>query len=779
MVDQTGNRGIVETGERPAPWGLAAALALFVLALLLAVFLGRPPAAKPESAPPAEVSAGRIQGVLRDLLGDGAPHPVGSPANARVRERILAQLRSLGYSPEVQEAVACTSSGNCARVSNVLARLPGREPGRSVLLMAHYDSVPAGPGVSDDMAGVASILEVARVLKTAPPLRHGVLFLLDEGEEAGLLGAKAFVEHSPAMAEVGAVVNLEARGTGGPSLMFETSGADAWMLSAFAARASRPFTSSLFSTIYQYMPNNTDLTLFKRLQMPGLNFAFIENPTQYHSPLDNLADVSPGSLQHHGDNALAAVRGLAEADLANPPEGRAVFFDLLHTVVVRWPAGLSPLLGLLALALTLAAAFLARRRGLAVWGGSFMLGLASPLAILLFVLVLAFVFQMLIAGAFPRPWVAHPGPAIAAFWLLAFGGGVGLAGLMGRRVSLPGLWAGVWTSWSLLGLLLGIFLPGMSYLFVAPALVAGVCGLALAGSAAGRTLAAVLPFLMAALLWLPLLSSLYLGLGLLGLLATAVLLGLVFSTLTPLMSGAGPLWRRWLPLTALALAVVCLVWARVSPPFSPVSPHSIDVLLHKDALSGETRWVLEMSGPPLPPAIRQAASFGQTRVPPYPWSPPFGRSFTAPAPPLAAPGPELAVLADSIVDGKRHLRLRLTSPRGAPVATVFIPNAAQVESLQVDGETVPMGGDTAKGGAARRPRRTPRGWRDVTYHTLPPQGGVLDVVLGSREPADWYVVDRSYELPASAQGLLAARAKTAEGTLQDGDRTLVSRKVRI
>ena len=389
MADQMGSRSVVEPGEQAAGWGLAAALALCALALLLTVFQGGPPPAKPASAPPAEFSAGRSQAVLRDLLGDGAPHPVGSPAAAGVRARIVAQLRSLGYAPEVQEDVACTSGGECARVSNVLARLAGREPGKSVLMMAHYDSVPAGPGASDDLSGVATILEVARVLKAGPPPRHGVLLLLDEGEEPGLLGAKAFVEHSPEMAEVGAVVNLEARGTGGPSLMFETSGADAWMISAFAARVPRPFTSSLFSTIYQYMPNNTDLTLFKQRDVPGLNFAFIGDPAQYHSPLDNLADVSAASLQHHGDNALAAVRGLAEGDLAKPPGGRAVFFDLLHAVVVRWPAGLSPLLGLLALALTVAAAFLGRRRGLAVTGGAFMLGFTAALAALLFVLILA------------------------------------------------------------------------------------------------------------------------------------------------------------------------------------------------------------------------------------------------------------------------------------------------------------------------------------------------------------------------------------------------------
>ena len=342
---------------------------------------------------------------------------------------------------------------------------------------------------------------------------------------------------------------------------------------------------------------------------------------------------------------------------------------------------------------------------------------------------------------------------------------------MGRRVGLAGLWAGVWVSWSLFGLLLGVLLPGISYLFIVPALVAGVCGLALGGSPAGRTLAAVLPVLVAALLWFAILSPLYLGLGLTGLLATAVLLAFVFSTLTPLMSGSGPLGRRWLPLAALVLAVICLVWARVSPPFSPASPHNVVVLAHQDALSGETRFIVR-GGPPFPPALRQAAPFGREPVSYFPWLPPFARAFVAPAPPLNAPGPELAVLADSVVDGKRHLRLRMTSPRGARVGTVLIPAAAQVEAIDVEGETIPMG-DRPGGPPPRQ-----QGWRSVTYHTVPAGGAVLDLVLGSTQPADWYVVDRTYDLPASAQALVAARPKDA-AALQDGDGTLVSRKVRI
>ena len=360
---------------------------------------------------------------------------------------------------------------------------------------------------------------------------------------------------------------------------------------------------------------------------------------------------------------------------------------------------------------------------------------------------------------------------MAAFWLISFGGALGLAGLMGRRASLSGLWAGVWVFWSFLGLLLGVLLPGVSYLFLVPALVAGACGLLLAGSAGGRTAAAVLPVFVAGLLWFTVVRSLYLGLGLAGLLVSAVLTALVFSALTPLMAGAEILWRRWLPLAALALAVVCAVLARTSPAFSPAAPQPLDLAAWGDAGTGESRWLL-LTAPPFPAAMRQAADFGRQPVAPFPWSPPFERAFVAPAPRLSAPGPEAAVLADSIVDGKRHLRLRLTSPRGAFVVSVFLPAAANPESIRLDGEAVELPKNPG-----RRAPRSP-GWLPVTLLTLAPQGSEMEVVLGATQPTDWYVVDKSYDLPAAAQGLLAARPKSSV-PLQEGNRTLVSRKVRI
>jgi len=768
MTDQVATRRAVEPGEESGGRGLIVALALLALALLLAIVQSGAPAPKGADAPAAEFSAGRAREILSDLVGDGVPHPTGSPANAKVREKILSRLRGLGYAPEVQEAFSCTQPGDCARVSNVLARLPGREPGKSVLLMAHYDSVAAGPGASDDVSGVAAILEVARILKAGPPPRHGVLLLLDDGEELGLLGARAFIEQSPAADEVAAVVNLEARGSSGPSLMFETSGSDAWLVSRYAAGAPRPFTSSLFSAIYDLMPNDTDLTVFKQRNVPGLNFAFIDGPSHYHTTLDNLESSSPGSLQHHGDNALAAVRGIAEANLDAPPQGRAVFFDLFHAVVVRWPAGFSPVLGLLALLLTIAAAVIARRRGLATWS-SVVLGLLVPLAALILTLILVLGLLRLLTGAFPSPWVARPLPATAVFWLISLAASLFVAGLLGRRSSPAGLWAGVWIFWSLAGLLLGFFMPGASYLFLVPALIAGLCGLALGGRAGGSTIPSILPVFVAALLWFPTLRALYLGLGLQGLGVTGLLLSFIFSALAPLVRPSGSLGRRWVPIAAGAAAVLCVVLAMVSPPFSPQSPRPLVMQLYKNADSGEARWVVR-AGMALPPAMRKVADFGQQPGPAYPWSPPRSRSFVAPAPALDAPAPELAVLEDSVADGKRHLRLRLTSPRGAANGTLVIPAEARVESVKIEGQTVSM--DRRQVGPGGM------GWRQFTNHTLSPAGAEYEIVLGATQPLDWHVFDRSLGLPPSGQAMAAARPKDAV-PFQDGDGTVVSRKVKI
>ncbi|MFP5248083.1 MAG: M28 family peptidase, partial [Thermoanaerobaculia bacterium] len=233
--------------------------AVFVLALWRSE--GPPP--RDANAPANAFSAIRAKNTLRAVLMDGVPHPVGTRANMRVRSRIQTQFRALGYDVTLQRRFACNAAAMCAVVENVIATPPGNAQGDIVLLTAHYDSVGAGGGASDDGMGIAALLEIARAIRNEQ-FRNRVMFLIDDGEEAGLLGAEAFAADEARMRDVAAIINIEMRGTHGASNMFETSRGNRWLIRHLASSVERPMATSLFYTIYNLLPNDTDVTVFKR-----------------------------------------------------------------------------------------------------------------------------------------------------------------------------------------------------------------------------------------------------------------------------------------------------------------------------------------------------------------------------------------------------------------------------------------------------------------------------------------------------------------------------------
>src|SRR5579863_1844124 len=356
--------------ENRGLWFALAGIAVLLAATLAAY---RPPAPRGPDAPNGEFSAHRAKAILEDLVGDGVPHPIGSPAGAQLRDAILKRLAAMGYSSELQSGLVC-AGGACGSPINIVATLsPISRDDEAVLLAAHYDSVPAGPGASDDGAGVASVLEIARILAARPPPRHPVVVLLSDGEEAGLLGASLFVHEHPLAKHVRAAVNLEARGTSGPSFMFETGAANTWLMHLYQAAIARPLTNSLYYVVYKLLPNDTDFTVFKAAGYQGFNFAYIGNVGRYHTPLDDAANADASSIQHQGDNALAALSALANAPILDPNPGESVFFDGFSRTLIAWPAVFTLPAALLTLLLLLAeCAVLLRTRAVtwrrALWG---------------------------------------------------------------------------------------------------------------------------------------------------------------------------------------------------------------------------------------------------------------------------------------------------------------------------------------------------------------------------------------------------------------------------
>jgi hypothetical protein len=389
-----------------------------------------------------------------------------------VRDRIVQKLSAIGYETNIQRA---SIKRDGRPIENIVCRLPGRESGPAVMLVAHYDSAPQGPGAADDGSGVAVVIEAARILKAAHPFRNSIVFLITDGEEAGLWGAKAFVNAHPWAKEIAAAVNLEARGTSGRSLMFETSENNAWLISAYAAAVKNPDTSSLYFEIYRLMPNDTDFSIFKRAGMAGMNFAFIRNAAYYHTAGDNLDHLDPGSLQHQGDNALAMIRTLAAMDLSHPPPGNAVYTDLLGLVVIRWPERWSiPLAALATLLVAGTICSLLRTQTMSL--RSLICGLIAWPVLVAVPVLLGIGLKWSLSG-YPGSlnlWSDYPSLARAALWSEAVLVVILSTAIWSRWSGCWGMWSGVWIWWSIATLAISACLPGASYLLLIPLAVASV-----------------------------------------------------------------------------------------------------------------------------------------------------------------------------------------------------------------------------------------------------------------------------------------------------------------
>ncbi|ATQ41827.1 M20/M25/M40 family metallo-hydrolase [Caulobacter mirabilis] len=313
-------------------------------ALLLAWQESRTPPALSISAPADVFSADRALVDVAQIAR--APHPTGSAENRRVRDYLIGRMTALGLTPTVHAASSVLSEpwggddyAFGGDVENIVGVLPGRDRSApAIALMAHYDSVPGSPGAADDATGVAAILETIRALRTQGPPARDIIVLITDGEEAGLLGAKAFFAEHPLRKRVGMVINLEARGNGGRAAMFQTGPDNGEIISAFASSATRPVSNSLAVFLYENMPNDTDFTISKEAGIGGLNFAFIGRQFDYHSPTATVANLDRGSVQHIGDQALAATRTLAYADRLPGKAPDKVYSQAFGDVILAYPA---------------------------------------------------------------------------------------------------------------------------------------------------------------------------------------------------------------------------------------------------------------------------------------------------------------------------------------------------------------------------------------------------------------------------------------------------------
>ena len=689
-------------GAYALPLGLVA----FVLAAsMLAVYLLQPPWPLPADAPPTAFSAYRA--LEHDRAIASVSHPAGSPANDQVAAYLVETLNAMGVAAELHQDIYV--HGRSAGERNVvLARIPGTAHTKAFAMMAHYDSVPYGPGALDDCGGVIAMLETARALKAGPPLMNDVIFAFTDAEEGGMLGARAFAEH-PWIDDVGVFLNLEARGTQGPSFMFETSPGNGWIIAELAKSDAKACASSLMFDVYKRMPFNSDFRILKPLGIKGFNIAFIDNFAYYHTMNDSPDNASLASIQHHGSYALGLARHFGniplDGDLDAPD---AIYFNTLGTHLVHYPLSWGTPLALLAAAVLLAALVLGFvRRHLSVGGllagmGTFllaMLGAAVTVGVML-----AIVYGPRQAAAFylddltylPNLRALYDNGLFAAAFVAMTVCVVSLVyGLLGRVIRVQNLAAGALVFWLAPLALLAWYIPGGTYLAMWPLLFSsiGLAALFLASEPEevpkGWVVVLTVFALPGIFLVAPTFQAFLMSVMIMTGPALVQIVVLMLALLTPQLVFATRPNRWWLPATSGVIAVMLLVVGLgVNRTVSPARPNLNSVAYGLNHDTGQACWMSadeetdEWTSQHFPP--------GTPRDTVDEFIPGLrGTYLKAPAPRAASlSGARIEVLRDAVDNGEREIALRVTSPAKAARLTLRVTSNTRVRSAVLFGQAV-------------------------------------------------------------------------------------------
>jgi Peptidase family M28 len=708
------------------------------------------------NVPPTEFSSARARDYLKAIAAK--PHPIGSPAHAEVREYIFGELVKLGLNPQVQKTTAInTTWGSAYRagtVQNIVAKLEGTANTRAVLLVGHYDAAPYSLGASDDGAAIVTLLETLRALKASAPLKNDVIFLATDGEEVGLLGATAFVQQHPWAKDVGVVLNFEARGDHGPSIMFQTSDANGWLIDSLAETVSRPVANSLSADIYKLLPNDTDFTVFNRAGMNGLNFAYIEGVASYHSSLDNMDNLDERSLQHHGMYALALARSFGNSDLNGPTNtSEAVYFDLFGRTLIHYSRTTALVLTILVAFITLGVIAFGITQGRLTFLGQawgFLALMVSMIGAVLVVMLLWWALNLLAVSrtSFQQgdTWTNHL--YLIGFVLMAVAVTAFVYGQFRKKESLANLGTGALLWFLLLLIVSHIYFPGGTYLLVWPllfALIAWILKFTRPAEELSLTKLGLISTACAVpgiILISPLIYQTFIAIGIS---QTSVLVIPVTLLLSLLLVNFELVANsfRWLLPAGATLAAVCFIVAALLQP--PQQPKNNEIFYALNADTGKAVWASGDAHPDEWTSQFLSSDASLAPVDEYiPWL--DGVDFLQqPAPAATWAAPEIKVLDDQVQDQTRHIHMRVSSPREA--ATLFIYFGTELSHVSVNGQPL-----------AKRPDAP--AWEKnqmLIYSAPPPEGIELLLKTTSSELLIVKVVDRSYQLPELTSSAIRAR----------------------
>ena len=273
--------------------------------------------------------AGPRGGLARDL-----PKTASTPT-VRVRGPLLERLKKGEF-----EKITFRSGVEEVRFSahNVVGRVAGTGgadlAGEAVVVSAHYDHLPSRTrkgtgeaekkdedtiynGADDDASGCAAVLEIAEALAAKKPART-VVFLFATGEEVGLLGTEAYLDH-PVVPLERTVANLNIEMIGRPDPMI--GGAGRVWLTGYERSDLGPACEQAGLAVQadprldEHFFERSDNYAFVMRGVVGQTFSTYNMHGDYHHPSDEADTLDYAHMETSTKAVLGAVRLVADGKL--------------------------------------------------------------------------------------------------------------------------------------------------------------------------------------------------------------------------------------------------------------------------------------------------------------------------------------------------------------------------------------------------------------------------------------------------------------------------------
>ena len=719
-----------------------------ILTFILSYSLYSPPAFVASSAPEDQFSAERAFSHTQHIARK--PHSVGTAEHSMVKEYIQTELIKLGleYGEEGTTSIADHMGIRAGYVTNVFGVLRGNGKGKkAIVFMGHYDSCPHTPGAADDGSAVVSMLEGARALTKCETLENDIIFLFTDGEEFGLFGAKAFTEGHPLMDKIGLVINIEARGSGGPSLAYEFNEDNGWVIRELNRAMPRLFAASISYEVYKRMPNDTDFTMFRRAGLTGINIAFIDDYVNYHSMTDSPANLDLNSLQHHGDYIMASALHFGNLDLTETKSDDVIFYNWIGSSTIIYSAKINLVLIIFVMVLSVLFFYFGFQKHQIRWG-RVLLAFLSFLLTLTVILFISWAIVKLITKGYPH-YASYYDLNFynVKFYFLAFSAfSLTFYSLINiflkKYFNVLELFSGVIVFSLLLMWVIHFLIPTGSYLFIVPLiflLSGGIITILKDLSFENKKLLFLLTHFIVLFpiisLYLPYVIMFYIALGLQlifgGLFLLVILWGYLVVPITLVQKKRG--WL--LPILAFIVASTSFVIAHIYSKPSSDRPLQTSINYYFDADNSKAYWVSEN----LESDVWNIQFFQHGVKEPLREIYPHAERLRlkAEAPIVSLPSPEATICSDTILENRRHVELLITSQRDAAFCEIYFQRDSNLIFSSVNG--LPVNPDAYM--------NWPGEYCELSYHNIKSQPLNLKFIYDANKQLELFITERSLGIP--------------------------------